>query len=152
MRIVLQRVKEAAVSIQGTQRAGIGYGLLGLIGFMSGEESIARDRVWSKLASKIVQLRIFPDPEGKLNLSLPEFGGEILLVPQFTLYADCRKGRRPGFSQALEPQAAERLFALFADEVQNLGCRPQTGVFGADMDVSLVNWGPVTIILDSAEF
>lgn len=152
MRIVLQRVKEAAVSIQGTQRAGIGCGLLGLVGFMSGEENIDRDMIWSKLASKIVQLRIFPDAQGKLNLSLPEFGGELLLVPQFTLYADCRKGRRPGFNQALEPQAAERLFALFADEVRNLGCGPQTGIFGAEMDVSLVNWGPVTIILDSADF
>lgn len=152
MRIVLQRVKEAAVSIQGTQKAGIGYGLLGLVGFRSGEENIAQDKIWSKLASKIVRLRVFPDPQGKLNLSLPEFGGELLLVPQFTLYADCRKGRRPGFSQALEPQAADGLFALFAAEVENLGCRPRTGVFGADMDVSLVNWGPVTIILDSAEF
>lgn len=152
MRIVLQRVKNAAVNIRGTQRAGIGCGLLGLVGFMSGEENIARDAIWSKLASKMVRLRIFPDAQGKLNLSLPEFGGELLLVPQFTLYADCRKGRRPGFSRALEPRAAERLFALFADEVRNMGCGPQTGVFGADMDISLVNWGPVTIVLDSAEF
>ncbi|MFP4169210.1 MAG: D-aminoacyl-tRNA deacylase [Desulfonatronovibrionaceae bacterium] len=152
MRILLQRVKEAAVDIGGQERAGIGRGLLGLVGFAVGDTELPAGDVWKKLAAKVIMLRIFPDQSGKLNLSLLDFGGRLILVPQFTLYADCRKGKRPGFSRALPPEAAKGLFEAFVSEVAAMGCTPQTGVFGAEMDVRLVNWGPVTIILDSAEF
>ncbi len=152
MRVVLQRVKKGAVKIGGDTCAEIDCGLLGFVGFQRGDEQLAGSKVWTKMGAKTAGMRIFPDGAGKFNLSAADYGGEVLLVPQFTLYADCRKGRRPALTTALEPEKAESLFAKFVDEVTRQGSTVHSGVFGAEMDVQLVNWGPVTIILDSADF
>ncbi|MGM0611776.1 MAG: D-aminoacyl-tRNA deacylase [Thermodesulfobacteriota bacterium] len=152
MRIVLQRVKKACVTVEGVERARIATGLVCLIGFAGGDERLPGNPLWSKMIAKITGLRIFPDKTGNMNLSVREYTGEILLVPQFTLYADCRRGRRPGFSAALEPVLAASLFERFVSDVRDCESRAQAGVFGAEMDVQFINWGPVTIILDSAYF
>jgi len=144
MRIVLQRVKEAAVRVEGQEVARIGPGLLLLVGIARGDDE-AELSFW---AEKIPQLRIFPDEEGRFNRSLSEVNGEILCVSQFTLFGDCRKGRRPSFSDAAPgPQAAE-LFERFVSLLRAEGVPVKTGVFGAHMEVSLVNDGPVTLILE----
>lgn len=155
MKILLQRVSEAAVTVRDEEIAAIGPGLLGLVGF--GPEDgpdLPQSKTWRTLLKKVLELRIFPDESGKLNLSVQDYpapeGGEILLVSQFTLYADCRKGRRPSFHNACAPDLASELFTRFADELeaQRPG-RVRTGAFGEEMHVSLVNWGPVTIMLSS---
>lgn len=145
MRVVLQRVKNAAVSVGGTEIAGIGRGVLVLAGI--GRNDSADDLQW--MARKIVELRIFDDAEGKLNLGLLEAGGQVLIVSQFTLYGDCHKGRRPSYSDAASPTQAQSLFEDFVREVRRHVPGACSGQFQAMMDVSLTNWGPVTLILES---
>ncbi len=148
MRVVVQRVSEASVAVEGEVVASIGRGLLVLVGAAQGDgEGEAR-----RLAQKCAELRIFSDAEGKFNLSLLEVGGEALVVSQFTLMADARKGRRPSFAGAAAPEVAERLVEAFAEAMRAAGVRVQTGRFGAKMTVELVNEGPVTIVLDSETF
>ena len=145
MRAVLQRVQQASVSIGGGAVAQIGKGILALVG-ISREDS-SEDLHW--MARKIVELRLFDDGEGKLNLSLRDVGGQLLIVSQFTLYGDCRKGRRPSYSEASPPAEAENLYNEFIRIVRQLVPDVQTGQFQAMMEVSLTNSGPVTLILDS---
>ena len=145
MRIVLQRVDCAAVKVDDVEIARIGKGLLALIG-ISRDDSVD-DMEWT--ARKIVELRIFDDSEGKLNLSLQDIGGELLLVSQFTLYGDCKKGRRPSYSDAAPPAEAEKMYQQFIEVARRWIPGVQSGKFQAMMDVSLTNSGPVTLILDS---
>ena len=145
MRAVVQCVSRAGVEIGGIKTAEIGRGLVILLGIRSGDS--ATDLVW--MADKIIHLRIFPDDNGKMNNSLADIHGDMLIVSQFTLYGDCRKGRRPGFSAAAPPEIAEPLYHQFVDAVRQRGICAATGTFQADMAVLLVNDGPVTILLDS---
>ena len=148
MRIVAQRVSRASVSVDGESVASIGRGLLLLVGVADGDgEEEAR-----RLAAKCVELRVFSDAEGKFNLSLLDVGGEALVVSQFTLLADTRRGRRPSFVGAAPPEVAQPLVEAFAAAMREAGVPTQTGRFGAKMTVELVNEGPVTIVLDSADF
>ena len=144
MRVVLQRVARAAVRVDGQAVGVIGRGYLLLVGFRSGdsEDSLR----W--MVEKLRGLRLFPDSEGKMNLPIEEIGGEFLVVSQFTLYADVRKGRRPSFVHAAEPREAERLYDRFVDLLREGTIPVATGSFGALMDVELVNDGPVTLILE----
>lgn len=146
MRIILQRVSRAAVRVDGETVASIGRGVVLLVGFTHDdcEDLLAR------MADKIVDLRIFPDADGKMNESLRDVEGEIIAVPQFTLYGSTKKGRRPSFARAALPQAAAEMFALFVGALRGTGVPVQTGVFGAHMEVDLVNDGPVTFVLDLA--
>jgi D-aminoacyl-tRNA deacylase len=146
MRAVVQRVRDAAVTLDGVQIAKIGKGLVALVA-ISREDS-RQDLEW--MAKKIVELRIFDDSEGKLNLGLLETGGELLVVSQFTLYGDCRKGRRPSYTNAAPPAEAQKLYDEFIQIASRLVPGLQSGRFQAMMDVSLTNAGPVTLILDSA--
>ena len=145
MRAVVQRVTESRVSVDGKTIASIGSGLLVLLGVAQDDQS--SDAAY--LADKISNLRIFEDEAGKMNRSLLETGGQMLVVSQFTLLADCRKGRRPSFVKAAPPETADRLYTYFADRVSEKGISVQTGQFRAMMAVSLVNDGPVTLVLDS---
>ncbi|MDD5614245.1 MAG: D-aminoacyl-tRNA deacylase [Candidatus Omnitrophica bacterium] len=147
MRALLQRVKRAKVSVGEEVVSEIGYGLCVLLG--AGEKDSDEDIVW--LANKIINLRIFEDDEGKLNKSILDIKGEMLLVSQFTLYADCLRGRRPSFDKALKPPEAEELFNKFFDYISKLGIAVKKGRFRALMDIELVNHGPVTIFLDSSQ-
>jgi D-aminoacyl-tRNA deacylase len=145
VRVVLQRVKNASVIVGGEKVSGIGAGLLLLVGVAVGDGEA--EPAW--LAEKISGLRIFNDGDGKMDLSLRDVGGEVLAVSQFTLLADTRKGKRPSFVGAAPPEEAERLFDYFCERLRAAGAGPvKTGVFGAMMDVALVNDGPVTIILE----
>ncbi len=154
MRLVLQRAGSASVTVAGEVVASIGPGLLVLVGF--GREDgpdFVDGPLCRALFEKVLDMRIFPDDAGKLNVSLREAGGELLLVSQFTLYAACRKGRRPSFSDAAAPDVAAALYARFVELARlALPGKVASGVFGADMDVALVNRGPVTIVLDSRDF
>lgn len=145
MRAVLQRVSRAEVGIDGDCVARIGKGILALVA-VSRQDS-EEDLQW--MARKIVELRIFNDLEGKLNLSLQDIDGDLLIVSQFTLYGDCRKGRRPSYSESAPPGEAEKMYDAFVDAVRRIFPSVQTGRFQAMMDVSLLNDGPVTLILDS---
>lgn len=145
MRAVVQRVTQAAVHVAGRQVADIGHGLVVLLGV--GEGDGEEDAAY--VARKIAGLRVFDDSEGRLNLSVADACGAVLLVSQFTLYGDCRKGRRPSFTRAAGPEPAERLYERVAAELREGGLRVQTGRFQEEMQVSLVNDGPVTILLDS---
>lgn len=145
MRAVVQRVREARVEAGGEKVAEIGRGFLVLLGVA--EDDTEEDAGY--LAEKIVHLRVFEDAEGKLNRSLLETGGELLVVSQFTLLGDCRKGRRPSFSHAAGPEKAEALYLKFAEKAADLGAVVRTGRFRAMMAVSLINQGPVTLLLDS---
>ena len=145
MRIVLQRVNEAAVTVDGEQISSIGLGLLLLVGVARGDGEPEAD--W--LADKVAGLRIMGDEEGKMNLSVKDVRGAVLAVSQFTLLADTRKGKRPSFVGAAQPEDAARLFDYFCERLRSAGVEEvQTGRFGAMMDVSLVNDGPVTIVLE----
>ena len=144
MRIVLQRVTSASVSVDGEVTGRIGTGYLVLLGVGQGDT----EEDCRRLADKLINLRIFSDENGKINLSLADVGGELLVVSQFTLYADCRKGNRPNFIQAGKPDEAERLYNYFADYCRSKGKHVETGIFGADMKVELVNDGPFTIVLE----
>lgn len=145
MRAVLQRVTEARVEVGGDVVGAIGPGLLVLVGVAKGDT--AADVAW--LAEKTAALRIFEDEAGKMNLSVAEAGGAVLAVSQFTLLADCRKGRRPGFSDAAPPEAADALYNDYVAALRATGLTVATGVFRAMMQVHLVNDGPVTMLLDS---
>ncbi len=148
MRVVIQRVRQAAVRVDEETVASIGRGLVALVGVADGdgEEEALR------LARKCAEMRIFADAEGKFNLSLLDVGGEALVVSQFTLLADVRRGRRPSFVGAAAPETAEPLVETFARAMGEAGVRTQTGRFGAMMAVELVNDGPVTIVVDSETF
>jgi D-tyrosyl-tRNA(Tyr) deacylase len=145
MKAVLQRVSSAAVEVGGNRVGAIGPGILVLLGVEKGDT--AKDADW--LADKIVNLRIFEDEMGKMNLSLQEVQGEILAVSQFTLAGNCSKGRRPSFDSAAPPGEANDLYEYFTSRVREHGVHVATGIFQADMQVSLVNNGPVTFILES---
>ncbi|GAB2672621.1 D-aminoacyl-tRNA deacylase [Paenibacillus thermoaerophilus] len=145
MRVVVQRTKQASVTVGGDVVGAIRSGLTLLVGIT--HDDTEEDAVW--MADKIAGLRIFEDGEGKMNRSVVEAGGAILSVSQFTLYGDCRKGRRPNFMAAARPERAQPLYEKFNQLLREKGLTVETGVFGAMMDVSLVNDGPVTLILDS---
>ena len=145
MKAVIQRVKEARVRVEGRTIGEIGPGVLVLLGVEIGDTLAQAD--W--MAEKIVNLRIFPDQAGKMNLALTEVKGELLAVSQFTLAGNCAKGRRPSFDTAADPQEANRLYTYFMGKVWELGVPVQSGIFQADMEVALVNDGPVTFILES---
>jgi D-tyrosyl-tRNA(Tyr) deacylase len=145
MRALLQRVSKAEVRVGDEIVGAIGRGLLVLLGV--GKEDGPREAAF--LADKTVGLRIFEDPEGKMNLSVEQIGGEVLVVSQFTLYADCRKGRRPSFTDAAPPLQADQLYQAFAEALKARGLKVATGNFGEKMKVELTNDGPVTILLDS---
>lgn len=145
MRAVVQRVLESEVRVDNAVKGRIGQGLLVLLGVGHGDGPADADY----LADKIVHLRIFEDDRGKMNRSLLEVGGAVLAVSQFTLLGDCRKGRRPSFVRAAAPETAEKLIDYTVEKMRALGAAVETGVFGAMMRVSLVNDGPVTLVLDS---
>ena len=145
MRAVIQRTKEITVKVEGQTIGQTGVGLLVLLGVAKDDGRSDADY----LASKIVNLRIFEDQNGKMNQSLLDTGGEMMVVSQFTLLADCRKGRRPSFVEAAEPNLAAELYEYFVEQARSLGIYVATGRFGAMMDVALVNEGPVTILLES---
>lgn len=147
MRVVVQRSKEASVTVDGQVVGRIERGLVVLVGVTHGDGE--HDAVW--LADKLVNLRIFEDEQGKMNVSVKEIGGAVLSISQFTLYGDCRKGRRPNFMAAAKPEEANMLYDRFNELLAERGVPVQTGSFGAMMDVSLTNWGPVTLTLDSAD-
>ena len=147
MRAVIQRVSQAKVEVDDTVSGEIGPGLLVLLGVT--HTDTAADAAY--LVNKIVQLRIFPDEAGKMNRSLLDARGALLVVSQFTLYGDCRKGRRPSFDLAAPPEQARELYECFVAAARSAGTRVETGVFQAHMAVSLVNDGPVTLIVESKE-
>lgn len=147
MKAVLQRVARASVKVDGTVVSSIGSGLLVLLGVEQGDS----EEDAGYLARKSTELRIFADENGKMNRSLLEEGGALLAVSQFTLLADWRKGRRPGFTRAAAPDTGQGLYLSFVEAVRRLGVSVSTGVFGAHMEVELVNDGPVTLILDTRE-
>jgi D-tyrosyl-tRNA(Tyr) deacylase len=145
VRAVVQRVSSAEVRVEGQAVGRIGAGLLVLLGVGQGDTEADADY----LAEKVVNLRVFPDDAGQMNRSLLDRGGAALVVSQFTLYGDCRRGRRPGFSDAAPPEQAQPLYQRFVARVREAGVPVEQGVFRAMMDVALVNQGPVTLLLDS---
>ena len=147
MRALIQRVAEAGVTVDGRSTGAIGPGLLVLVCAMQGDPDDAPE----KLAARVAKLRIFRDEAGRMNRSVLDVGGAVLVVSQFTLAADTRTGNRPGFSTAEAPARGEALYLRFAECLRDQGLRVETGEFGADMRVALVNDGPVTIWMDSAE-
>lgn len=147
MRVVLQRVVTASVSISSQSVGQIGRGWLVLLGIGEGDQSSQI----SPMVEKILGLRLFADVEGKFNLSVRDIGGSLLIVSQFTLLADCSRGRRPSFTKAAKPEGANALYIEFVETCRKKDVPVATGVFGADMQVSLINDGPVTIILDDQE-
>ena len=144
MKALIQRVKKASVVINGELYSEIGMGLLVLLGIRKGDEKVNAE----KLSNKLVRLRIFEDENKKMNRSLSDINGEMLVVSQFTLYGDCKKGTRPGFDNAAEPIRANELYEYFISCVKGLNIQCKTGKFGAMMDVELVNDGPVTFMVE----
>jgi D-aminoacyl-tRNA deacylase len=147
LKFVVQRVTRASVAVDGNIEARIGKGLLVLVGIASGDGIAQADY----LADKLVNLRIFNDDEGKMNRSAIDIGASLLLVSQFTLYGDCRKGRRPSFDAAAPPAIARELYEYLVKAVRDKGLTTQSGIFQAHMEVELVNDGPVTLILESQQ-
>ena len=145
MRLLLQRVISSSVTVDGETVGKSGKGYMILFGAAPEDSEAAADA----LARKVAALRVFEDGNGKMNLSIADVGGSVLCVSQFTLYADCRKGNRPSFTGACPPVRANELYEYFCNALRSLGVPTETGIFGADMKVSLVNDGPVTIMLDS---
>ncbi|MET3574677.1 D-aminoacyl-tRNA deacylase [Bhargavaea ullalensis] len=141
MKVIIQRSREASVTVEGEVTGSIEHGYVLLVGFTHGDD----EEDVRYVAGKVANLRLFEDEEGKMNRSILDTGGGILSVSQFTLYADTRKGRRPGFSDAARPEHAEPLWNRFNEELRSLGLQVETGVFGAMMDVRLLNDGPVTV-------
>jgi D-tyrosyl-tRNA(Tyr) deacylase len=146
VRAVVQRVAGARVEVEGQIVGEIGRGLLVLLGIAKGDTE--REAEW--MAQKIAGLRLFEDADGKMNLGLEEAGGAVLMVSQFTLLGDCRKGRRPSFTEAAPPEEADRLYQLVVGKMRATGVRVETGVFQAHMQVHLTNDGPVTLLLDTS--
>jgi len=146
VRAVVQRVAGARVEVDGQIVGEIGRGLLVLLGVAKGDTE--REAEW--MAQKIAGLRLFEDADGKMNLGLEEVGGAVLMVSQFTLLGDCRKGRRPSFTEAAPPEEADRLYQLVVGKMRATGVRVETGVFQAHMQVHLTNDGPVTLLLDTS--
>jgi D-tyrosyl-tRNA(Tyr) deacylase len=144
MRFLIQRISRAEVRVDGLIKGKIGVGLLIFCGFKKDD----RMEIVPKMAEKCLNLRIFEDEQEKMNLSLLDIRGAILAVSQFTLYADCRRGRRPGFDDSMPPDEANRFYQLFIEELKKTGLQVESGIFGAKMEVELINAGPVTIILD----
>ena len=147
MRFVIQRVSEASVTVDGKVVGQIGKGFMVLVGVAQTDTQAIAD----KLVRKMVGLRIFEDAQGKTNLSLADVGGAVLMVSQFTLYADCKRGNRPGFSYAGKPEQANALYEYILEKTRETVPVVEKGIFGADMKVALVNDGPFTILLDSEE-
>lgn len=147
MKAIIQRVSRASVTIEEKVVGAIGQGYLVLLGVAQGDTV----EIMEKLVKKMIDLRIFQDENGKTNLSIEDVGGEILVVSQFTLLADCKKGRRPSFIKAGDPKTAEEMYELFIEECKKRISEVEHGSFGSDMKVELVNDGPFTIILDSDE-
>ena len=147
MRVVLQRVSEASVTIDGQLVNEIQQGYLLLVGIVDGDTA----ETVEKMAAKVHDLRIFEDENGKMNLSIEQIGGQVLSISQFTLYANCKKGRRPSFDQAARPEIASPLYDAFNDALRKTGLVVKPGIIGAEMKVRLLNDGPVTLILDSRE-
>jgi D-aminoacyl-tRNA deacylase len=145
MRAVIQRVSRASVTVDGEVVAQIGKGLLVLLGVATGDDEAAAEY----LADKTTGLRIFEDADGKMNVACADVGGAVLVVSQFTLYGDVRKGKRPSFDRAARPEEAKRLYEYFVARIRGAGLHCETGTFQAMMDVELVNDGPVTVLLDS---
>ena len=146
MRVVVQRSKQSKVTIDGKVNGSIDNGYVLLVGFTSGDNEAIID----KMINKIVNLRIFEDEQGKMNLSILDVNGSILSISQFTLYANCKEGRRPSFTDALNPTEATKLYDIFNKKLREYVI-VETGIFGADMKVEIYNDGPVTIVLDSDE-
>ena len=147
MKLVVQKVLESSVTIDGKVHGKIDKGYMVLVGFCDTDTH----EIIDKMVDKMIGLRIFEDENGKMNLSLNDVGGSILSISQFTLYADCRKGRRPGFTEAAKPDISIPLYDYFNNKIKEYNVHLETGIFGADMKVSLINDGPTTIILDSKE-
>lgn len=145
MRAVIQRVVKACVEVEGKIVGGIESGLVVLLGVSRDDETVDADY----LTDKIINLRVFSDEQGKMNLSLADTGGALLVISQFTLYGDARKGRRPSYLDAAAPEKANSLYEYFVKQARSRGVRVETGIFQAMMQVSLTNDGPVTILLDS---
>ena len=145
MRLVIQRVKHASVEIDGAIHGKINQGYMILVGIQNEDTR----EIVGKMAEKVAKLRIFTDEEDKMNLNLSQVDGSILSISQFTLYADCRKGRRPSFIDAAKPDISSPLYDYFNESLRNQGIHVETGIFGADMKCALINDGPVTILLDS---
>ena len=145
MRMVVQKVERASVSVDGILRAEIGNGLMALVGLIPQDD----DKVIDYMLDKLTNLRIYEDENDKLNLSVKDVGGDILLVPNFTLYGDARKGRRPSYFNAASPEEAEKIFNRLMEKAAQLPLKVESGVFRTHMKVELVNDGPVTILLDS---
>ena len=144
MKVLIQRVKKSGVNIDGAEFSSINKGILALVGIEKGD---TKEQV-EKLAKKVVNLRIFPDENDKMNHSLLDIQGEMLIVSQFTLCGDCKKGTRPSFDKSAPPQIANELYEYFITQVQSYGIKTGTGKFGAMMEVSLINDGPVTFMLE----
>lgn len=147
MRAVVQRASRAKVVVDGSVTGEIGRGLVVLLGVSDADSPT--DALF--LAEKVAQLRVFSDSEGKMNLSIQEVQGAVLAVSQFTLLGDCRRGRRPSYTRAARPEEAERLYISFVEQLRTMGLKVETGLFGAMMEVELVNDGPVTLLLDSTK-
>ena len=147
MRFVIQRVIHANVTVEKEVVGSIGCGLLVFAGVSDNDDKNIAD----KMIDKLTKLRIFDDADGKTNLSISDVGGEFLIISQFTLYADCKKGNRPSFIRAGKPDMAEKMYEYIVDEVRKKGFKAECGIFGADMKVELLNDGPFTVILDSEE-
>lgn len=147
MKVILQRSKKSDVTINGTINGSIDHGLVILSSFTNGDNK----EIVDKMIDKIINLRIFEDENEKMNLSLLDTNGSILNISQFTLYANCKNGRRPSFVNALNPKDAEDLYDYMNEKLRSLNIKTETGIFGADMKVNIYNDGPVTIILDSNE-
>lgn len=145
MRVVIQRCKHASVTVNEEIVGQIGKGLMVLVGVTHGDT--VEDAEY--LAGKVAGIRIFEDEHGKMNLGINDMGGQVLSVSQFTLYGDSRKGRRPSFIDAARPEQAVPVYEAFNEALRRQGLTVETGIFGADMDVALTNWGPVTLIIDS---
>ncbi|WP_315861285.1 D-aminoacyl-tRNA deacylase [Roseiconus lacunae] len=142
--MVLQRVSEASVKVDGEIVGQINHGLVALVGIGHGDD----EKIVEWMADKTVQLRVFEDDAGKMNRSLADVSGGVLAISQFTLYGDCRKGRRPAFTAAAAPEVAKQLYEHYVNAIGKHGIEVQTGIFAADMKVSLINDGPVTMLLD----
>ena len=147
MRVIIQRVAHASVKVDGEYTGKIDQGFMLLVGITQTDTI----DIVKKIAKKCAELRVFEDENGKMNKGLSDVKGKILSISQFTLYADCKKGRRPGFESAAKGDVAKPLWEAFNEEIRSYGLEVETGIFGADMKVELLNDGPVTIILDSAE-